>query len=91
MHIQHAELATTAFLERNPKGYDNPDLLKLTFFKPTLVKARTAKDLPPESRDAQICGLGVADGGKRNALVKGHQPAMMPGCQGQQIKVGELA
>src|ERR1700690_4263860 len=29
LHIQQAELATMAFLERNPKDFDNPDLLKL--------------------------------------------------------------
>jgi len=28
-----------AFLERNPKDFDNPDLLKLMFLKPALAKA----------------------------------------------------
>ena len=28
LHIQQSTLATTAFLERNPKGFDNEDLLK---------------------------------------------------------------
>ena len=40
MHIQPAELATMAFLERNPKDFDNPDLLKLMFLKPALAKAQ---------------------------------------------------
>src|ERR1039457_323456 len=39
LHIQQAELATMAFLERNPKDFDNPDLLKLMFLKPALAKA----------------------------------------------------
>ena len=82
LHIQPAGLATMAFLERNPKDFDNPDLLKLMFLKPALAKAQGER-LFPESRDAQIRGLGVADGRKRNAFVKGHQPAMMPGCQRQ--------
>jgi hypothetical protein len=30
-HIQPAGLATMAFLERNPKDFDNADLLKLMF------------------------------------------------------------
>ncbi len=40
LHIQQAELATMAFLERNPKDFDNPDLLKLLFLKPALAKAQ---------------------------------------------------
>ena len=40
LHIQQAELATMAFLERNPKDFDNSDLLKLTFLKPALAKAQ---------------------------------------------------
>jgi hypothetical protein len=40
LHIQQAELATMAFLERNPKDFDNPDLLKLLFLKSALGKAQ---------------------------------------------------
>jgi hypothetical protein len=40
LHIQPAELATMAFLERNPKDFDNADLLKLMFLKPALAKAQ---------------------------------------------------
>ena len=40
LHVQQAELATIAFLERNPKDFDNPDLLKLLFLKPALGKAQ---------------------------------------------------
>src|SRR5271165_7318945 len=40
LHVQQAELATIAFLERNPKEFDNPDLLKLLFLKPALAKAQ---------------------------------------------------
>src|SRR5258708_22013707 len=29
LHVQQATLATLAFLQRNPKDFDNPDLLKL--------------------------------------------------------------
>ena len=61
LHVQQAELATMAFLERNPKDFDNPDLLKLTFLKPALAKAQDervkemaefrASAVAPESRD----------------------------------------
>jgi hypothetical protein len=40
LHVQQAELATMAFLERSPKDFDNADLLKLLFLKPALAKAQ---------------------------------------------------
>jgi len=40
LHVQQAELAALAFLERNPKDFDNPDLLKLVFLKKALGKAQ---------------------------------------------------
>ena len=40
MHVQQAELATTAFLERNPKDFDHADLLKQMFLKSALQKAQ---------------------------------------------------
>src|ERR1022692_4136225 len=60
LHIQPAELATKAFLERNLRDFDNPDLLKLLFLKPALAKAQDervkemaefrARAVAPESR-----------------------------------------
>ena len=40
LHIQQAELATTAFLERSPKDFDHTDLLKQMFLKGALQKAQ---------------------------------------------------
>ena len=40
LHVQQAELAAMAFLERNPKDFDNSDLLKLMFLKKALGKAQ---------------------------------------------------
>jgi hypothetical protein len=40
MHVQQAELAALAFLERNPKDFDNADLLKLLFLKKAFGKAQ---------------------------------------------------
>jgi hypothetical protein len=39
LHVEQSTLATTAFLERNPKGFDNEDLLKELFLKPAYLKA----------------------------------------------------
>jgi hypothetical protein len=40
LHVQQAELATLMFLERNPKDFDNADLLKLLFLKNAFKKAQ---------------------------------------------------
>ncbi len=40
LHIQQAALATTAFLERNPKDFDHSDLLKQMFLKSASQKAQ---------------------------------------------------
>jgi len=55
LHVQQAELAAVAFLERNPKDFDHPDLLKQIFLKPALQKAqdqRTSETV--ESRAKQL-------------------------------------
>ena len=39
LHVEQSTLAATAFLERNPKGFDNPDLLKQIFLKQAQQKA----------------------------------------------------
>jgi len=40
LQVQQAELAALVFLQRNPKDFDNPDLLKLMFLKSALNKAQ---------------------------------------------------
>jgi hypothetical protein len=71
LHVQQAELATMAFLERNPKDFDNPDLLKLLFLKPALNKAQDeriqesvefrAKQLHQKAEIGQIDILATRD------------------------------
>ena len=39
LHVQQAELATLAFLQRNPRDFDHPDILKQMFLKNALSKA----------------------------------------------------
>jgi hypothetical protein len=39
LHVEQSTLAATAFLERNPKGFDNDDLLKQMFLKQAYQKA----------------------------------------------------
>jgi hypothetical protein len=40
LHAQQAELAAITFLERNPKDFDHPDLLRQMFLKSALQKAQ---------------------------------------------------
>lgn len=44
LHAEQATLATLAFLERNPRDFDHPELLKKVFLKPALAKAQSMKD-----------------------------------------------
>jgi hypothetical protein len=39
LHVQQSTLATTAFLDRNPNGFDNDDLLKQMFLHRAYLKA----------------------------------------------------
>ncbi len=41
LHAQQSSLATIAFLQRNPKGFDHPELLKQMFLKRAWEKATT--------------------------------------------------
>jgi hypothetical protein len=50
LHAQQSELAAIAFLERNPKTFDNEDLLKQMFSKPAFDKARAQR----QSEDAEF-------------------------------------
>lgn len=43
LHAQQSELAAIAFLERNPKSFDNADLLAQMFLKPALAKAQAQR------------------------------------------------
>jgi hypothetical protein len=71
LHVQQATLATTAFLQRNPKDFDNPDLLRLLFLKPALAKAQDqrtteavefrAKQLHQKSEISRIDILGTRE------------------------------
>jgi len=71
LHVQQAELATMAFLERNPKDFDNPDLLRLVFLKKAFEKAQDeriseavefrAKQLHQKAEIGQIDILATRD------------------------------
>jgi hypothetical protein len=55
LHIEQSTLAATAFLERNPKGFDNPDLLKQMFLNQAFIKANAYQAAEqPEFKSKQL-------------------------------------
>jgi hypothetical protein len=55
LHAQQSTLAAIAFLQRNPKGFDNDDLLKQMFLKRALEKADTYRAAEePEFKAKQL-------------------------------------
>lgn len=55
LHVEQSTLAATAFLERNPKGFDNEDLLKQMFLKQAYQKASAYQAAEePEFKSKQL-------------------------------------
>ena len=55
LHAQQSTLATIAFLDRNPKGFDHPDVLKQIFLKAAETKAQTQRlSEEPEFKSKQL-------------------------------------
>jgi hypothetical protein len=55
LQVQQSTLAATAFLERNPKGFDNEDLVKQMFLKKAFEKAATYRQAEePEFKAKQL-------------------------------------
>lgn len=55
LHIEQSTLAAMAFLERNPNGFDNPDMLQKMFLHQAFLKAQayqTAEE--PEFKSKQL-------------------------------------
>jgi hypothetical protein len=55
LHAQQSTLAAVAFLERNPKDFDHPELLK-QMFPLNLFGHALAGELPDRSRNIWRCG-----------------------------------
>jgi len=55
LHVQQSTLAATAFLDRNPNGFDNEDLLKQMFLKQAFLKAAAYQAAEePEFKSKQL-------------------------------------
>lgn len=55
LHVQQAELATLALLQRNPRDFDHPEILRSMFLKNAYAKALDARSRDaPEFRSKQL-------------------------------------
>jgi hypothetical protein len=86
LHAQQSELATIAFLERNPQGFDNEDLLKQMFLKSALAKAQT--ELRSETEEFQAKQLHQKVEIGRIDILNTRENAILTQVTGQLIRVG---
>lgn len=86
LHIQQAELATVAFLSRNPRDFDQPELLKLMFLKGALNLAteHRAKEGPEFRAKALHQKPEIA----RIEILATREDAVLASVSGQVIRTG---
>lgn len=86
LHAQQSELAAIAFLERNPKGFDNEDLLKEMFLKQALAKARLQRQSEADEFEAKQLHQKVEIG--RIDILNTRENAILTQITGQLIRAG---
>ena len=86
LHAQQSELATIAFLERNPAGFDNEDLLAQMFLKSALAKARAERQSEAEEFEAKQLHQKVEIA--RIDILNTRENAVLTQVTGQLIRVG---
>ena len=86
LHAQQATLAALTFLERNPRDFDYPELLKQLFLKPALAKAEDFrfKD-DAEFRDKQLHQKGEI---AKLDILDTHENEVLVHVSGQVIRSG---
>jgi hypothetical protein len=85
LHAEQSILATVAFLERNPKGFDHPDLLKQMFLKHAQEKAHaewTSEESEKAKELHQKAEIGKID------ILQTRSDAVLTQVSGQLIRTG---
>jgi hypothetical protein len=86
LHAEQSTLATVAFLERNPKGFDHPDLLKQMFLKHAQEKAHaewTSEESEFKAKELhQKAEIGKID------ILQTRSDAVLTQVSGQLIRTG---
>lgn len=85
-HAQQSTLATKAFLERNPKGFDSPDLLKQMFLKYALDKAQ--KQIGTEAEESKSKQLHQKVEVAKIDVLETREDFVMTQVTGQVIRTG---
>jgi hypothetical protein len=86
LHAQQSELATIAFLQRNPKGFDNEDLLQQMFLKAALAKAQA--EWQSEATEFQAKQLHQKVEISRIDILNTRENAVLTQVTGQLIRAG---
>jgi len=85
-HAQQSTLATKAFLERNPKGFDSPELLKQMFLKYALEKAQ--KQIATEAEELKSKQLHQKVEVAKIDILETREDFVMTQVVGQAIRTG---
>jgi hypothetical protein len=85
-HAQQSTLATKAFLERNPKGFDSPELLKQMFLKYALEKGQ--KQIATEAEELKSKQLHQKVEVARIDILETREDFVMTQVVGQAIRTG---
>jgi len=85
-HAQQSMLAVTAFLERNPKGFDHPELLKQVCLKPAFEKAQ--KQMFSESEEFKSKQLHQKAEVAKIDILETREDVVMTQVTGQLIRTG---
>ena len=86
LHAQQSTLAATAFLERNPKGFDNPELLKQMFLKYAYEKAQ--KQVSTEAEELKSKQLHQKPEVAKIDILETREDFVMTQVTGQLIRTG---
>jgi len=85
-HAQQSTLATKAFLERNPKGFDSPELLKQMLLKYALEKAQ--KQIATEAEELKSKQLHQKVEVAKIDILETREDFVMTQVVGQAIRTG---
>ena len=85
-HAQQSTLAASAFLERNPKGFDNPELLKQVFLKYAYDKAQ--KQISAEAEESKSKQLHQKPEVAKIDILETREDFVMTQVTGQLIRTG---
>lgn len=86
LHVQQAELATLALLQRNPRDFDLPDLLRRMFLAPALARAQESRSR--QAPEFRAKGLHQKPEIARIEILATRDDAVLASVTGQLIRTG---